>query len=113
MIDGVLWRLRTGAPWRDVPARYGPWQTVHERFVRWEADGTWAALLEHVRVREDAVGRVDWSVSVDSTVVRAHQHAAGARKRGLRTGTNLAAWSVRRRARRMRLARDSAVPGAG
>ncbi|MFF7251382.1 IS5 family transposase [Embleya sp. NPDC008237] len=86
VIDGVLWRLRTGAPWRDVPARYGPWQTVYERYSRWEADGTWAALLDHVRVREDAVGRVDWSVSVDSTVVRAHQHAAGARKRGFAGG---------------------------
>ncbi|MFF7243602.1 IS5 family transposase [Embleya sp. NPDC008237] len=86
VIDGVLWRLRTGAPWRDVPARYGPWQTVYERYSRWEADGTWAALPEHVRVREDAVGRVDWSVSVDSTVVRAHRHAAGARGKGVAGG---------------------------
>ncbi|MCX4774484.1 IS5 family transposase [Streptomyces sp. NBC_01285] len=65
VVNGVLWRLRTGAPWRDLPERYGPWQTVYERFARWEADGTWAKLLEHVQVRDDAVGRVEWTVAVD------------------------------------------------
>ncbi|MFF5639844.1 IS5 family transposase [Streptomyces sp. NPDC012825] len=89
VVNGVLWRLRTGAPWRDLPERYGPWQTVYERFARWEADGIWANLLEQVLVRDDAVGRVDWTVSVDSTINRAHQHAAGARKRGSRTGDKL------------------------
>ncbi|MFP8959159.1 IS5 family transposase [Streptomyces nanhaiensis] len=86
VINGVLWRLRTGAPWRDLPQRYGPWQTVYERFARWEADGTWARLLEHVQVRDDAVGQVAWTVSVDSTINRAHQHAAGARKKGATRG---------------------------
>ncbi|MFE9132599.1 IS5 family transposase [Streptomyces sp. NPDC007355] len=80
VVNGVLWRLRTGAPRRDLPERYGPWQTVYERFARWEADGTWAKLLEHVQVRDDAMGRVEWTVAVDSTINRAHQHAAGARK---------------------------------
>lgn len=80
----MLWRLRTSAPWRDLPERYGPWQTV-ERFVRSETDGTWARLLEHVHIRDDAVGTVQWTVSVDSTINRAHQPAAGARRRG-RTG---------------------------
>ncbi|WP_374228279.1 IS5 family transposase [Streptacidiphilus sp. ASG 303] len=89
VVNGVLWRLRTGAPWRDLPERYGPWQTVYERFARWEADGTWARLLEHVQVRDDAVGRVEWTVSVDSTVNRAHQHAAGARKKGTQSGDEL------------------------
>ncbi|GAA1042254.1 hypothetical protein GCM10009566_43090 [Streptomyces murinus] len=88
VINGVLWRLRTGAPWRDLPERYGPWQTVYERFARWEADGTWADLLEQVQVRDDSVGTVEWTVSVDSTINRAHQHAAGARKKGRRRGTN-------------------------
>ncbi|MFG2546456.1 IS5 family transposase [Streptomyces sp. NPDC048594] len=82
VVNGVLWRLRTGAPWRDLPERYGPWQTVYERFARWETDGTWARLLEYVQVKDDAVGTVEWTVSVDSTINRAHQHAAGARKKG-------------------------------
>ncbi|SBV02534.1 Putative transposase of IS4/5 family (DUF4096) [Streptomyces sp. MnatMP-M77] len=107
MVNGVLWRLRTGAPWRDLPERYGPWQTVYERFARWEADGTWAKLLEHVQVRDDAVGRVEWTVSVDSTINRAHQHAAGARKKGSQTGTN---WKIRAARKRGRL---SAGPEAG
>ncbi|MGP3637925.1 IS5 family transposase [Streptomyces sp. 24-1644] len=89
VVNGVLWRLWTGAPWRDLPERYGPWQTVYERFARWEADGTWAKLLEHVQVRDDAVGRVEWTVSVDSTINRAQQHAAGARKKGPQTGDEL------------------------
>ncbi|MFE0874443.1 IS5 family transposase [Streptomyces smyrnaeus] len=89
VINGVLWRLRTGAPWRDLPERYGPWQTVYERFARWEADGTWARLLEQVQVHDDSVGAVEWTVSVDSTVSRAHQHAAGARKKGAAAGDEL------------------------
>ncbi len=103
----MLWRLRTGAPWRDLPERYGPWQTVYERFARWEADGTWAKLLEHVQVRDDAVGRVEWTVSVDSTINRAHQHSAGARKKGPQTGTNRKIRAARRSVR------PSAGPGAG
>ncbi|WP_387682231.1 IS5 family transposase [Streptomyces avermitilis] len=89
VINGVLWRLRTGAPWRDLPERYGPWQTAYERFARWEADGTWARLLEQVQVRDDSVGAVEWTVSVDSTINRAHQHAAGARKKGPTAGDEL------------------------
>ncbi|MEU8976778.1 IS5 family transposase [Streptomyces monashensis] len=80
VINGVLWRPRTGAPWRDGPERYGPWQTVYERFARWETDGTWAKLLGHVQVRDDTAGTVKWTVSVDSTIARPHRHAAGARK---------------------------------
>ncbi|WP_443069997.1 transposase [Streptomyces sp. Sge12] len=68
VVNGVLWRLRTGAPWRDLPERYGPWQTVYERFARWKADGTWARLLEHVQVRDDTEGRVEWTVAVDSAI---------------------------------------------
>ena len=82
ILNGILWKLSTGVPWRDVPARYGPWQTLHARLLRWERDGTWAQLLALVQQHSDAVGEVAWEVSVDSTVVRAHQHAAGARKRG-------------------------------
>jgi transposase len=82
VINGILWKLSTGVPWRDVPERYGPWQTLHARLLRWKRDGTWAKLLRHTQQHSDAVGEVAWEVGVDSTVVRAHQHAAGAPKKG-------------------------------
>jgi transposase len=86
VINGILWRLRTGSPWRDVPERYGPWQTCHERWKRWDEDGTWAALVEHMQVKDDSMGTLDLeTVSVDSSIARAHQHAAGARKKGGRS----------------------------
>ena len=84
MINAILWKLRTGAPWRDLPERYGPWKTAHERLRRWTADGTWDRLLDEVVVKDDAVGNVEWVLSIDSSAVRAHQHAAGARKKGAR-----------------------------
>ncbi|MGX1626859.1 IS5 family transposase [Streptomyces albidoflavus] len=83
VLNGILWKLSTGAAWRDLPERYGPWKTLYERFRRRSADGTWNRLLAHVQHHSDAVGEVDGSiVCVDSTVVQAHQHAAGARKGG-------------------------------
>ncbi|WP_443041163.1 IS5 family transposase [Streptomyces sp. B21-102] len=82
VINGVLWRLRTGAPWRDLPERYGPWQTVYERFARWEADGTWADLLKQVQVREGSVGTVEWTVSVDSTITEPTSTPPEPAKRG-------------------------------
>jgi transposase len=81
VINGILWKLRTGAPWRDLPERYGPWKTCHERLRRWTADGTWDAILARAQVRDDGQP-VEWVVAVDSSVVRAHQHSAGARKKG-------------------------------
>lgn len=83
LIDGIRWRTRTGAPWRDVPPGYGPWQTVYGLFRRWQRNGTWRAILTALQGRADAAGLITWDVSVDSTVARAHQHAAGARKRGI------------------------------
>ncbi|WP_443064081.1 IS5 family transposase [Streptomyces sp. NBC_00376] len=80
VINGVLYRVRTGVQWRDLPERFGPWETVYKRHRRWSADGTWKMLLSRIQAAEDAAGRIDWDVSVDSTAVRAHQHAAGARK---------------------------------
>jgi transposase len=82
LIDGIRWRARTGAPWRDVPACYGRRETVYGLFRRWQRDGTWAQAVTRLQVAADAAGRVSWQVSVDSTVCRAHQHAAGARKDG-------------------------------
>ena len=81
VVNGILWKLRTGAPWRDLPERYGPWQTCYDRFSRRRRDGTWDRLLSHAQARSDEVGEVEWLVSVDSTVARAHQHAAGARRK--------------------------------
>jgi transposase len=83
LIDGIRWRVRAGAPWRDVPSAYGPWQTVYGLFRRWQRDGTWREILAGLQARADAAGLITWDVSVDSTIARAHQHAAGARKRGI------------------------------
>ncbi|MFJ4759187.1 MULTISPECIES: IS5 family transposase [unclassified Streptomyces] len=79
VIDGILHRVRTGVQWRDLPERFGPWKTVYERHRLWSADGTWERLLQQVQAEADAAGAIDWDISVDSTIVRAHQHAAGAR----------------------------------
>jgi transposase len=82
VINGILFRVRTGVPWRDVPDRYGPWETLYKRFARWEEDGTWARVEAHLQTRADAAGELDWHGHADSSVVRAHQHAAGAQKEG-------------------------------
>jgi transposase len=82
LIDGIRWRTRTGAPWRDVPECYGPWDRVYDLFRRWQRDGIWARILTQLQAEADAKGLITWDVNVDSTVCRAHQHAAGAAKRG-------------------------------
>jgi transposase len=80
IINGILWVLRTGAPWRDLPERYGPWPTVASRFYRWRQDGLWDHLLRLVQQQSNIRGKVNWELHyVDGTMVRAHQHAAGAR----------------------------------
>ena len=81
LIDGIRWRMRTGAPWRDVPECYGSWQAVYGLFRRWQRAGAWRQIVTALQARADAAGLIEWQVSVDSTVVRAHQHAAGARTR--------------------------------
>ncbi len=80
VIEGIVYKYRTGVPWRDVPDRYGPWQTLWYRHDAWSADGTWERLLRAAQARADAAGVLDWLVSADSSLVRAHQHAAGARR---------------------------------
>lgn len=82
VLNGIVWKLRTGSAWRDVPETYGSWRTLYTRFRRWALVGTFTRMLEAVQAQKDAAGDVDWLVSVDSTITRAHQHAAGARKRG-------------------------------
>jgi len=84
-LDGMLCILRTGAPWRDLRERYGPWQSVYDRLVRWKRQGIWQSVLGLLQSEAEAGrlpgGRVDWEGrSLDSTTVKAHPHAAGARK---------------------------------
>ncbi|WP_406273636.1 IS5 family transposase [Streptomyces sp. NBC_00191] len=81
-LEAIAWKYRTCSPWRDLPEELGPFQTAHKRLVRWAVDGTWERILGAVLAVADADDDVGWTVSVDSTVCRAHQHSAGARKRG-------------------------------
>jgi transposase len=78
VIEGAIYRLRTGVAWRDLPAEFGPWQTVWKRHYRFSADGTWDKVLSVLQARADAAGEIDWRVSVDSTIARVHQHGATA-----------------------------------
>ena len=64
LIDGIRWRVRTGVPWRDVPERYGPWQSVSGLFRRWQRDGTWRQIVTALQARADAAGLITWDVSV-------------------------------------------------
>ena len=80
-LDGMLWILCSGAPWRDLPERYGPYQSVYDRFARYRRDGTLAAILARLHVTLDERGLIDVELwAVDSTAVRAHRAAAGARR---------------------------------
>lgn len=81
VLNGILWIQRTGAPWRDLPKRYGPYTTCHDRLLRWQADGTWMKILQAVQAQAEQAGDLDWEEgALDATVVKAHQHAAGAAK---------------------------------
>lgn len=79
-LEGIIWRFRTGAPWRDVPAEFGPWHTVWERHHRWSGDGTYARMFAAVQDAYPDEEDEDLAalIAIDSTSVRAHQHAAGA-----------------------------------
>jgi transposase len=81
ILNGMLWILRTGAPWRDLPERYGPWRTVASRFYRGQRAGIWERLFAAVQAQADAAGQLNWDIHyLDGTMIRAHQHAAGAKK---------------------------------
>jgi transposase len=80
LIDGIRFRIRTGCPWRDVPERYGTWQSVYGLFRAWQLAGRWAAILTGLQAISAEAGLIEWVVSVDSTINRAHSHAAGARR---------------------------------
>jgi transposase len=81
LLNGILWVLRTGAPWRDVPDRYGKWTTIYSRFQRWRKSGIWDKMFVGLQTALEQENNVDWEVHfIDSTTVRAHQHASGAKK---------------------------------
>lgn len=83
VIEGICWRYRTGSPWRDLPKEFGPWQTVWKRHFRWSTDGTYQQIMDAVQeaglLRESVGEEVERLLAADATIVRAHQHAAGAR----------------------------------
>lgn len=108
LINGIRWRVRVGAPWRDVPPVYGSWQAVYGLFRRWQRAGVWARILSRLQARADVAGLITWDVSVDSTIARAHQHAAGARKKGMPRPSHRPGW-----ARRSRLITRSGARAAG
>jgi transposase len=83
IINGIPWLIRPGAPWRDLPASYGPWQTVATRFYRWRRAGIWDRILAELQQSGNTAGDLDWRLHhVDGTIMRAHQHAAEAQKGG-------------------------------
>jgi transposase len=84
VLNGIFWVLRSGAPWRDLPERYGPYTTVYNRFNRWRKAGLWDRLMDEITKAYD--GNVQM---IDSSIVRVHQHAAGAKK-----GVEIVAWAV-------------------
>ena len=87
VVEGIVHRYRCGIAWRDLPDRFGPWQTVWKRHARFSRDGTWDKVLAAVIASADAAGEVDWAVSVDSTVNRAHQHATNLPRAEIPTGS--------------------------
>src|SRR3979411_2993436 len=79
-VEAVIYRYRAGIPWRDLPERFGEWKNVHRRFSRWSQSGVWARVVHPL----DADDYNEYAM-IDSTIVRAHQHSAGAKKKTART----------------------------
>jgi len=85
-LDGMMWVLKSGSPWRDMPERYGSWKSVYDRFRRWSADGTIDRILKRLQYKLDKDGFIDWDVwCVDGSNVRAHISAAGASESSKKT----------------------------
>jgi transposase len=99
MIDAMLWILVAGAPWRDLPKEFGPWQTVHDRFSRYRRDGTLDRILDRLKLKRNEQGKIDCGLfCIDGTNIRAARAAAGAEKRALRkrprTSPKTTLWAV-------------------
>ncbi|MEV6297250.1 IS5 family transposase [Streptomyces sp. NPDC051896] len=82
VVNGMVYKIRAGVSWRDLPERYGPWKTVYTRFRRYALAGVFARALQQIQAQADAAGDIDWLVQIDSTIVRAHQHAAATGRKG-------------------------------
>jgi transposase len=100
IVEAMVWILRTGAPWRDLPSAYGPWKTVYTRFSRWSQSGALARLFEALALERDDEGFL-----IDATIVRAHQDASGAAKKGAPRNRALTRRSVHEDPRRRRRTR--------
>ncbi len=99
LLNGMLWILRTGAPWRDLPERFGPWQTVYDHFCRWRRNGVFDRILQALQIRLDRQGRIDWELwCIDGSSVRATRAAAGASKKvsgDTRKNRKITHWAAR------------------
>lgn len=98
MLNGIFWILATGAPWRDLPERFGPWQTVYDHFARWRRTGVLARIVESLQLKLDNKGLIDWELwCVDGASVRASRAAAGAEKKvsnATRTNRPITHWAA-------------------
>lgn len=90
MLEAMLWVVRVGAPWRDLPDWYGPWQTVYHRFCQWRDDGTLDRIVKRLQVLLGDAGKIDWELwCIDGTSVRAARCASGAGKKGVHTSPRI------------------------
>jgi transposase len=98
LLNGIFWILCTGAPWRDLPERFGPWQTVYDHFRKWRKSGVFARIIEGLQIKLDGQGLIDWELwCVDGANVRATRAAAGADKKvssGTRTNRKTTLWAA-------------------
>lgn len=98
MLNGIFWILGTGAPWRDLPERFGPWQTVYDHFANWRREGVFAKVIDALQVKLDNRGLIDWELwCVDGASVRATRAAAGADKKvssGTPTSRRTTRWAA-------------------
>ena len=98
LINGIFWILHTGAPWRDLPERFGPWQTVYHHFAKWRREGVFARIVEALQIKLDRNGLIDWDLwCIDGANVRAARAAGGADKKasgGTRTNPPTTRWAA-------------------
>ena len=98
LLNGISWVLHTGAPWRDLPEPFGPWQTVYHHFAKWRREAVFAEIIEALQITLDRRGLIDWNLwCIDGANVRAARAAAGAGKKvstGIRTNRRITLWAA-------------------